>query len=87
LGYKTTWGDRNRAFYATSLGGTNNSDNGKPDSSAIISELDYLPWQNTKFSLQYTAYTKFNGSKNNYNGTGRDASDNNTLYLNGWIMF
>jgi hypothetical protein len=37
-----------------------------------------MPWLNTRFALQYVAYTKFNGSKLNYDGAGRNASDNNT---------
>ena len=36
---------------------------------------------------QYTAYTKFNGASSNYDGSGRNARDNNTFYLLGWLMF
>jgi hypothetical protein len=32
-------------------------------------------------------YSKFNGASNNYDGFGRNASDNNTFYLLGWLMF
>jgi hypothetical protein len=32
-------------------------------------------------------YTKFNGARNNYDGSGRNASDNNTLYLLAWLVF
>ena len=38
-----------------------------------------------KFALQYTIYSKFNGGTSNYDGFGRSASDNNTLYLEAWI--
>ncbi len=51
-----------------------------PDSMAYIAQLSYLPWENTKFSVQYTAYSKFDGTSTN-------ASDNNTLYLLGWLMW
>jgi hypothetical protein len=37
--------------------------------------------------LQYTGYRKFNGVRRNYDGFGRDATDNNTLYLLAWLMF
>jgi len=37
--------------------------------------------------LQYTGYGKFNGAKNNYDGTGRNAKDNNTLFLDLWLAF
>jgi hypothetical protein len=44
---------------------------------------------NTKFSLQYTAYTKYNGRTRDilYDGSGRSASDNNTLYVLAWFAF
>ena len=61
--------------------------NGSPNSSGWVGELDYLPWQNVKLALQYTSYHKFNGASSNYDGSGRDASDNNTLYVLGWFNF
>ncbi|MDP9089371.1 MAG: cytochrome C [Pseudomonadota bacterium] len=59
----------------------------KPDSRGYIAEVNYLPWLNTKFQLQYVRYDKFNGSNENYDGAGRRAADNNTLYLLSWINF
>jgi len=53
----------------------------------VILEADYLPMKQVKFSLQYTIYNKFDGSHSNYDGFGRHASDNNTLYALIWIMF
>ena len=58
-----------------------------PASRGYISELNYLPWLNTKLQLQYVRYSKFNGLSTNYDGAGRSASDNNTLYLLGWVNF
>lgn len=87
LGYFNTWGSTDPKLYATTPGAVDNSASGSPDSAGFIAEVDYLPWENTKFSLQYTGYTHFNGSGSNYNGTGRSASDNNTLYLNSWFMW
>jgi hypothetical protein len=40
-----------------------------------------------KIVLQYTAYQKFNGASTNYDGNGRNANDNNTTYLLGWVAF
>jgi hypothetical protein len=37
--------------------------------------------------MQYTAYTKFNGLSGNYDGTGRNASDNNLLFTGMWFAF
>ena len=46
---------------------------------AFQAELDYLPSQRIKLSAQLTAYTKFNGARTNYDGFGRNASDNDSL--------
>jgi len=37
--------------------------------------------------LQYTAYETFNGASHNYDGYGRNAADNNTLYLATYLMW
>jgi hypothetical protein len=60
---------------------------GSPNSSGYILEFDYLPWLNTKLQTQYVGYQKFNGGTSNYDGSGRSASSNNTLYLLVWIAF
>lgn len=63
------------------------SANGKPDSDGVIGELAYYPWQNVRVSAQYEAYFDFNGRHTNYDGAGRDASDNDTLYLLAWLVW
>lgn len=63
------------------------SASGSPDSRGYIAQATYLPWQNTQFALQYTGYTKFNGGDSNYDGSGRSASDNNTLFLHAWLVW
>lgn len=68
-------------------GTVNGSLAGSPDSRGYILELDYLPFLNTKLQLQYVGYTRFNGAATDYAGTGRNASDNNTLYLLLWLNF
>ncbi len=45
------------------------------------------PWANLRLGIQYTGYTKFNGASTDYDGAGRKASDNNTLFLFSWIAF
>lgn len=85
LGYFSTTGTTDMGLYAP--GSVLGSASGSPDSRGWTAELDYLPWQNVKFALQYTAYTRFNGGSTNYDGFGRNASDNNTLYLLAWINF
>lgn len=63
------------------------SANGRPDTQGIVAEADYLPWLNTKLGVQYTAFTKFNGGASNFDGFGRNASDNNTLFVFIWTAF
>jgi hypothetical protein len=58
-----------------------------PDTRGWIAEVNYLPWLNTKLSVQYTQYSKFNGSTTNYDGVGRAASDNSALYFLLWFAY
>lgn len=60
---------------------------GSPTSRGLTGELDYLPWLNTRLAVQYVAYAKFNGAGQDYDGFGRTASDNNTLYVSVWLVF
>ncbi|HEX8979123.1 MAG TPA: hypothetical protein VF811_05385 [Parasulfuritortus sp.] len=70
---------------------------GNPDTDGYILQADWTPlgkhgswgepWANLRLGLQYTWYTKFNGATNNYDGNGRNASDNNTLYAFVWTSF
>jgi len=63
------------------------SRSGRPNSTGLIGEVDFLPWWNTRFALQYVTYARFNGSHDDYDGFGRSASDNNTLYVLMWLVF
>ncbi len=82
----STTGSADTTLYA---GGTPvvGSANGLPDTRGALFEIDYLPWLNTKLGLQYTLYSKFNGQSSNYDGFGRDASDNNLWYAYIWTAF
>ena len=80
VGYFTTTGSNDPLLYAA-------MSNNIPDSTGWVFELNYLPWDNTKFSLQYTAYSKFDGAADNYDNAGRNASDNNTLMAMAWLMY
>ncbi len=85
LGYFSTTGSADDGLYAP--GDMEGSKAGVPNSSGTLIQIDYLPWVNTKISLQYVAYGKFNGSKTDYDGAGRNASDNNSVYLQFWFLF
>lgn len=85
LGYFSITGDEDALLYSPDP--VDGSRTGSPKSSGFIIEADYLPWEKAKFSIQYVAYEKFNGARSDYDGFGRDASDNNTLYVLAWFMF
>jgi len=80
LGYFATSGSTDAAKYGTY--GTLT-----PDSEGEIAEIDYTPWQYLKLSLQYTMYNKFDGASKNYDGAGRNASDNDNIYALAWFAF
>ena len=73
------------------------ADNNSPNSSGLIGEINYMPfnhggpkfwpWANMKLGLQYIYYNKFNGASKNYDGMGRNATDNNSLYFYIWTAF
>lgn len=85
VGFFQITGSKDDVLYAPQA--MTGSRTGEPDSRGYILQLDYLPWDKLKFSLQYTIYDLFNGSETNYDGSGRNASDNNTLYLAARINF
>ncbi len=86
VGYFSSHGDVDDVLYNTGdpiVG----SAAGSPNSSGYVLELNYLPKRDIRLVAQYTGYTKFNGASSNYDGNGRNARDNNTLYLLLWMMF
>lgn len=85
LAYFSTTGNADPGLYAPAP--VTGSANGYPDSRGLIFELDYLPHPQVKLALQYTWFLKFNGAHANYDGNGRNAQDNNTLYLLAWFAF
>lgn len=79
--YFNVWGTSDALAYA-------NNANFSPNSSGWLAEISYIPysaskaygwpWFNTRISLQYIYYDKFNG-------TSVGARDNNTIFLNAWF--
>jgi hypothetical protein len=90
LGFFRTSGSRDTLLYGS-------GSKGSPNTSGWIGELDYYPFArggprfwpqlNFKFGLQYAAYTRFDGGVSDYDGLGRRAGDNNTLFLYSWTLF
>jgi hypothetical protein len=85
VSYFSTTGDQDTGLYAPAS--VTGSITGSPDSRGFILQADYVLKDRYKLALQYILYDKFNGATTNYDGSGRDASDNNTLYLLAWLMF
>jgi hypothetical protein len=73
------------------------SASGAPTSGGYTARLEWIPfgkmgsfaspWVNLRMGLQYTGYWRFNGGSTNYDGFGRSASDNNTVFLYTWLAF
>jgi hypothetical protein len=57
---------------------------GNPATRGYTYEAFWLPIQNVRVGVQYTMYDKFNGATDNYDGFGRNARDNNSLFLYVW---
>lgn len=85
LQYFRTTGSSDDLLYATGDPVTGSA-SGSPNNSGIVAELDWLPLRNLRLMLQYTAYREFNGARADYDGFGRAAHDNDTLYLVLWWM-
>ncbi|WP_051338760.1 hypothetical protein [Sulfuricella denitrificans] len=57
---------------------------GNPATRGLTYEAFWMPVQYARVGVQYTAYSKFNGATDNYDGLGRNASDNNSLFFYVW---
>jgi hypothetical protein len=89
LGGAVAWfdtsGDSDPALYPPVE--LNGSRTGSPDSRGFVLQVDCLPWRDAMLSAQYTIYTRFNGAATDYDGFGRSASDNDTLYVSLLLAF
>ncbi len=73
------------------------SQTGKPNSQSFTAEVSYTPFgksastlstlANLRLAVQYVHNFRFNGGVHNYDGFGRNAVGNDTLYFNGWLAF
>ena len=61
--------------------------NGSPQSNGYLLNLSWWPVQNVDLAVQYTDYLRFNGAQTNYDGAGRNASSNNTVFLLARFVF
>lgn len=90
--FDTTGGSDQTLYGAAPLGGSNN---GSPDTRGYIVQFECVPlgkvdswgrpWVNLRVGLQYTGYLKFNGGTSDYDGYGRSARQNNSLFVFYWL--
>jgi hypothetical protein len=73
--------------YLFSQSAVSGSANGDPRGAGYTLNFSYWPMQNLDLAVQYTGYTRFNGGSFNYDGTGRNATGNNTVYLLARFVF
>jgi hypothetical protein len=60
---------------------------GSPRTVGETVEAYWLPLQNLRIGAQYTFYQRFNGSGRNYDGFGRNAPDNDSLFVYAWFSY
>ena len=80
-GYQRVYGPANPGFW-----GTTYSPSGSPNTSDEWIEASYLPWWNTRLSLRYTLYNKFQGL-GGATSTTVAASKFNTVELLAWLAY
>jgi len=100
VGWFAGFGSSNPLAYQTGpqlgadfVGFANNS----PNYNGFSLEADWVPFgkdkswgkpfANLKIGAQYLFYTNYNGASSNYDGFGRNASDNNVFLLYAWTVF
>jgi len=85
VGWFDTGGTVDTSLYSQSP--VTGSATGDPRGAGYIANISFWPMQNLQLAFQYTGYTRFNGAAMNYDGAGRNASGNNTVYLDVHFIF
>ncbi|SFI79200.1 cytochrome C [Nitrosomonas sp. Nm34] len=96
LGYVQNAGTSDNIIYAAE-DPISGSMAGRPNSQAFMAEVSYTPFgkstsllstlANLRLAALYTHYFRFNGGNTNYDGFGRNAAGNDSIYLNAWLAF
>ena len=85
-GYFLSNGSSNAALYVI-IDPSGTQLTAKPNTTGYVLEVDRTLTQNVLAMVQYTGFVKFNGLKNNIDGLGRSATNNNTLWLSLFFAF
>ena len=80
----TITSDPGAAAASTRVGGNLS---GNPATRGGTLEAFWTPVQYVRVGAQYTVYSRYNGVSQNYDGFGRNARDNNTLFLYVWAAY
>lgn len=83
--YSTLVGSDDAILYAPAP--LTGSRTGSPNTTGYLLQASYWPVQNIDLTLAYNGFSRFNGSGTNYDGSGRNASDNNTVYVAAWFNY
>jgi hypothetical protein len=67
--------------------GVSSNLSGNPATRGWTLEAFWTPIQYLRLGAQYVIYNRFNGASSNYDGFGRNARDNNTLFLYAWTAY
>jgi hypothetical protein len=86
FGFFNVDGTSDPLLYPAGAAVTGNA-NGDPKSTGFIGNVSWWPVQNIGLTVQYTGYTRFNGGRLDYDGEGRNAGSNNTIYLLARFVF
>jgi hypothetical protein len=81
--YQAKYGGSLSLFNLT--GSSNNQSD--PATRGVTYEAFIIPKQNLRLGVQYTTYSTFEGASTNYDGAGRNASDNNSMFLYAWFAY
>jgi hypothetical protein len=60
---------------------------GNPATRGMTFEAFCMPVQYLRLGLQFTAYERYNGASTNYDGFGRNAHDNNSVFAYAWFAY
>ena len=84
--FATTGSTDARLYPAASVTGSRTGD---PGSNGEVAEVTLNPWLNARVGLQYVMYQRFNGNSTSYDlvSGGRNAKDNNALFLYFWFAY
>ena len=85
-GYLMTNGSNNSALYAINTP-SGDQVTASPKTTGYNFEVDRQITQNIQLMAQYRGFLTFNGVSHNIDGMGRNASDNNTLWLSVFFAF